>query len=87
MKHASGGVLTATLSCTLLDMAVPLTLCLCTSRNEQTDPIARLMLARAPDDLPPEVYKIPANIDQMRKLFEGWDPVYDSVLHQLGHDS
>jgi salicylate hydroxylase len=27
-----------------------------------------------PDDLPPEVSKVPADIEQMRKLFEGWDP-------------
>jgi salicylate hydroxylase len=35
--------------------------------------VYNLVLA-VPDDLPPAVSKVPANIDQMRKLFEGWDP-------------
>jgi salicylate hydroxylase len=40
--------------------------------------IQRSMLTfrSVPDDLPPEVSKVPADIEQMRKLFEGWDPMH-----------
>lgn len=29
-----------------------------------------------PDDLPPGVTKQPGNVEEMKLLFEGWDPVY-----------
>jgi salicylate hydroxylase len=29
-----------------------------------------------PDDLPPGITKQPGNIEEMKLLFEGWDPVY-----------
>ncbi|KAI0124772.1 hypothetical protein BJ170DRAFT_726410 [Xylariales sp. AK1849] len=38
-----------------------------------------LVLLR-PDDLPEDVDRAPANIDEMRKLFEGWDPMLKKLL-------
>ena len=35
--------------------------------------VFNLVLA-VPDDLPPHVSKVPGSIEQMRRLFEGWDP-------------
>jgi salicylate hydroxylase len=29
-----------------------------------------------PDDLPEEVARVEGNLEEMKKLFEGWDPVY-----------
>jgi salicylate hydroxylase len=34
-----------------------------------------------PDDLPESVARAEGSIEEMRKLFEGWDPVYVSSLH------
>ncbi|KAK5940850.1 hypothetical protein PMZ80_007267 [Knufia obscura] len=33
-----------------------------------------------PDDLPPEVSRRPASIDEMKQLFEGWDPILTRLL-------
>lgn len=41
------------------------------------------MFLSVPDDLPPEVSKVPADIDQMRKLFEGWDPRLQALIAQV----
>ncbi|KAK5111948.1 hypothetical protein LTR85_011695 [Meristemomyces frigidus] len=36
-----------------------------------------------PDDLPPDVDKVPGNIDQMKKLFQGWDPILRELIEQV----
>ncbi|KAK9645695.1 hypothetical protein V6Z96_007814 [Aspergillus fumigatus] len=33
-----------------------------------------------PDDLPPGVTKQPGNVEEMKLLFEGWDPVLTQLL-------
>jgi salicylate hydroxylase len=32
-----------------------------------------------PDDLEDGVAKMQGNVDEMKKLFEGWDPVYSNT--------
>ena len=44
--------------------------------------IYNLVLA-VPDDLPPVVSKTPGNIEQMRKLFEGWDPRLRALIAEV----
>ena len=44
--------------------------------------VFNLVLA-VPDDLPPEVTKVPGNIDQMRKLFECWDPSLQALIAEV----
>lgn len=44
--------------------------------------IYNLVLA-VPDDLPPAVTKVPANIDQMREIFTGWDPRLRALIAEI----
>ena len=38
-----------------------------------------------PSDIPDNVRKLPADVEQMRKIFEDWDPRLNSIIKETTH--
>ncbi len=42
--------------------------------------------SRVPSNLPEGVRKLPANVEQMRAIFEGWDPRLNAIIRETKND-